>query len=164
MFIYSVRASTIKFFAVIILVIALMISVITVGAEDAVYTSADGSEINYGGIKTKEDRIAFIKQFGIEINEDSEKAEKFRLPENFDRVILGYNQLQVRQGLNLSKYAKKRITHYSYEVTNFKDGEEVYVNLLVYKNKIIACDISSLKENGFVLPLSEVEENMLNNN
>ena len=161
MFIYSVRASTIKFFAVIILVLALLISVVSIGREDAVYTSADGNTVNYGGMKTKEDRIAFINRFGIEVDPESEAAEKFRLPENFDRVISGYNQLQISQGLNLTKYAKKRVTHYSYKVQNYKNDGEVLVNLLIYKNKIIACDISSTEENGFVLPLSEVGEDML---
>ena len=99
----------------------------------------------------------------MEVDPESETAEKFRLPENFDRVISGYNQIQISQGLNLSKYARKRVTHYSYKVTNYKDGGEVLVNLLIYKNKIIACDISSAEENGFVLPLSEVGEDLLKN-
>lgn len=157
MFIYSVRASSVRFAALIILVLALLVSVITVGAEDSVYASGE-SEINYGGMKTREDRIAFIKQFGIEVDGESEKSEKYRLPENFDRVISGYNQLQISQGLNLTKYAKKRITHYAYKVTNAAKEGEVYVNLLVYRQKIIACDVSSLEENGFVLPLTEAKE------
>ena len=158
MFIYSIRASTIKFAALIILVLALLVSVVTVGAEEAIYVSGEGSAVNYGGMKTREDRVAFVEQFGIKIDPESEKSENFRLPENFDRAISGYNQLQISQGLNLTKYAKKRVTHYSYKVTNPKEGGEVYVNLLVHRQKIVACDISSAEENGFVLPLSEAGE------
>ena len=157
MFIYSVRASTIKFFFVIALVLVLLVSVVTVGAEDAIYTSAEGGQINYGGIKTREDRIAFISQFGIEVDPDSESSDDYKLPENLDRALSGYNQLQIAQGLNLTKYVNKKVTHYSYRVTNSKKTGEIYVNLLIHKQKVVACDVSSTEGEGFVLPLTEAQ-------
>ena len=83
------------------------------------------------------------------------------MPENFDRVILGYNQIQKKQGLDLSKYERKRVTHYAYEVTNYEHDGTVYVNLLVHKNKIIAADISSAANGGFVLPLVDIDTEKL---
>jgi hypothetical protein len=67
---------------------------------------------------------------------------------------LGYNELQRRQGLDISKYAKKKITRYTYTVSNYEgyDGE-VKANLLIYRNRIIACDISSADPGGFVEPI-----------
>ena len=107
MFIYSVRASTIKVLGVVLLLAALFGVIIFSGQSEVVAASAAG-EVNYGGIKTKADRIAFIKGFGIQIDESSEEENAFRMPDNFDRVILGYNVLQQKQGLDLSKYQKKK--------------------------------------------------------
>ena len=83
------------------------------------------------------------------------------MPDSFDRVILGYNELQKRQGLDLSKYAKKRVTRYSYRVSNYDSDGEVYANLFVYRGRIVACDISSADPEGFVIPLTLVERDKL---
>ena len=153
MFIYSVKASTIKLAAVICIALAILVSVTAFGDAGAVYASADGVTVSYGGIKTNEDRIEFIEGFGLRVKESPVREEKITMPENFDRIILGYNELQKSQGLDLSKYTKKNVMHYSYEVTNYDYDGTVYVNILMHKNKIIACDISSGDKNGFVLPL-----------
>lgn len=161
MFIYSIRASTLKFFACILLCITVLAVLLTIGTADSVYASADGREINYGGIKTNEDRVAFIEGFGIRVKSDPIREESFTMPEDFDRVILGYNQIQKMQGLDLTKYSRKRVTHYAYEVTNYDAEGPVYVNLLVHRNKIIAADISSASDGGFVSALTEFDRTKL---
>ena len=83
------------------------------------------------------------------------------MPENFDRVILGYNELQKKQGLDLSKYQKKRVTRYTYKVTNYDAEGDVYANLFVYRGKIVACDVCSANPDGFVIPLTLVERSNL---
>ena len=158
MFVCSVRASTLKFFALIAVTLAILITVLAVGEGDAVFASANGVEINYGNIKTKEDRIAFIEGFGLRVDAGSETEEAFAMPESLDRVLLGYNELQRSQGLDISKYLRKKVTHYSYRVTNYEAEGEVFVNLLIYKSRIIACDISSAESSGFVLPLTEIDK------
>ena len=160
MFVYSVRSSTVKICAVVLVAI-LATLILALSGGTAVSASSDGTGINYSGIKTKEDRVAFIEQFGIKIDEGSEKEESFKMPDSFDRVILGYNELQKKQGLDLSKYAKKRVTRYSYRVTNYNSDGEVYANLFVYRGKIVACDVSSLSPDGFVVPLTTVERDNL---
>lgn len=161
MFIYSVRASTVKFFAFVILTLALVVGAVSLGEEQAVLASGAGTEIDYSGIKTLEDRVAFIGRFGVRVDADSEESCPFTMPESFDRVIVGYNELQKRQGLDLSKYAGKRVTRYTYEVENYKSEEQVLVNLFVYRGKVVACDISTADPEGFVLPLTQVEGTML---
>jgi hypothetical protein len=153
MFIYAVRARSVKFFAVLLVALAVLLGILLGGGS--VPASAKAQEINFSGIKTEEDRIAFIKSAGVEINPDKAAEEaSFVMPERFDRVMLGYNEIQKRQGLDLSKYAKKKVTRYTYEVKNY-DGYEgiVLVNLLVYRNKIIGCDVCSSDPEGFVEPL-----------
>ena len=164
MFVYSVRASTLKFFAVIGVCLVLLITFATLGSGETVYASVDGRTINYGGMKTAEDRIAFIESFGLRVDPASETEEQFSMPENFDRVLSGYNEIQKSQGLDLSKYTKKKVTHYTYKVTNYDFDGPVYVNLLVYRSKVIACDISSGDPKGFVLPLCDIDTEKLKQN
>ena len=164
MFVCSVRSSTIKFFAVIILTLAVVFSAVALsGRDSAVYASAAGREINYGGIKTNEDRLEFIRSFGLEVESQPTAEEQFSLPDNFDRVISGYNEIQKTQGLNLTKYAGKKVTHYAYTVKNYNFDGKVEVNLIIHRNKIIACDISSTEQGGFVLPLVGIDPAKLKN-
>ena len=161
MFIYSIRASTIKVCCVILLFAVILTGLVLSGQGGVVQAASSATRIDYSGIKTKEDRVGFIRGFGIEIDEGSEQATQFRMPDSFDRVILGYNELQKRQGLDLSKYENKRVTRYTYKVTNYDGEGEVYANLFVYRNRIVACDVSSASPDGFVLPLTLVGNDIL---
>lgn len=159
MFIYSIRASTIKFFCFVIAALLLLLGAVTLGG-DAIYASASG-EVDYSKIKDNGDRVAFIESFGIAVEDTPVEEESFTMPENFDRVILGYNELQKKQGLDLTKYAKRRVTRYTYRVENYDHDGEVQVNLFVYRGTVIACDISSADPTGFVAPMTLVDKNKL---
>jgi hypothetical protein len=66
-------------------------------------------------------------------------------------VFTGYNEIQKRQGLDLSKYKKKNVMRYTYEVKNYKDYDgTVYANIIVYRNKVIGGDICSADVTGFI--------------
>ena len=158
MFIYSVRASTLKLFACIFTCIAVLGVLLAIGSGETVYASVNGREINYSGMKTNEDRVAFIEGFGIKVDPTPVREESFTMPEDFDRVILGYNELQKKQGLDLSKYARKKVTRYAYKVTNYDAEGDVYANLFIHRGKIIACDVSSVSPDGFVVPLTLVDK------
>ncbi len=158
MFVYSVRASTLKFFAFVLVTVALLFGIVIYGSSEAALASSGATDINYGGIKTNEDRVAFIENFGIEVEDTASSEKSFKMPDNFDRVIAGYNEIQKSQGLDLSKYANKKVTRYTYKVTNFTDSaKSVYANLFVYRNRIIACDVSSAEPDGFVYALTRID-------
>jgi hypothetical protein len=106
--------------------------------------------IKYNGIKTEEDRAAFIKQFGYEIKEIPIETREVTVPEQFDAVYEKYNDIQKAQGLNLSKYKGKTVVKYTYEVTNYDYDGTVLATILVYKDKIIAGDICSADGTGFM--------------
>lgn len=154
MFIYSIRASTVKLIGIITLAFVLGLGLLLSGQSGVVSAMSYSTEVDYSGIKTKEDRVAFIEQFGFKVDEGSESEEAFRMPRDFDRVILGYNELQKKQGLDLSKYQNKRVTRYTYKLTDYPADGDTYANLFVHRGKIVACDISSDSPDGFVLPLT----------
>ena len=161
MFVYSIRSSTVKFFGFLLLTLALVVGVAVFGSGESVLASSDGVAVGYSGIKTDEARRDFIEGFGIELAADEAEEQSFKMPDNFDRVILGYNELQKKQGLDLSKYARKKVTRYSYKVTNYNSDDDVYANLFIYRGRIVACDLSSANPEGFVIPLTLVKGDML---
>lgn len=159
MFIYSLKASTIKFCAVLCVALATLITLIAfipvVAVGDDVSASADG-KINYGGIKTNEDRIAFLSQFGWQVKPEALESVEVSVPEKFDKIFSAYNEIQKSQGLDLSKYKGKKVYRYTYEITNY-DGYSgtVYANILVYRNKVIGGDVCSADIKGFMHGLSK---------
>ena len=151
MFIYSVRASSVKFFVVVMLTLVVFLGVLLAGNTAL---AASGTEIDFTGMKTEEKRIAFIESFGVDV-EGEEEEVSFVLPDNFDRVMLGYNEIQKRQGLDLSKYHGKKVTRYTYEVKNGDYEGATFVNLIVCRGRVIAADVSSGDPESFVIPLTE---------
>jgi len=153
MFIYSVRASTLRFFTVITLTIAALVAIVFFTTSEAT-AFASSSAVDFDGIKTNEDRLKFISQFVDGVSGEPSESETFSVPENFDRIMLAYNEIQKSQGLDITKYKNKKVTRYTYEVEKWGTDEiPAFVNLIVYRNKVIACDISSKDPTGFVKPL-----------
>ncbi|MGM9682785.1 MAG: DUF4830 domain-containing protein [Eubacteriales bacterium] len=157
MFIYSLRASTLKFFAVICVALVTLITLIafipTFG--DATSASADtlskSVSYNFEKIKSNDDRVALLSQFGWTVKNDPVQSVEVTIPSSFDKIFTGYNEIQRRQGLDLSKYKNKNVMRYTYEVTNY-DGYEgtVYANVLVYRNRVVGGDICSADVSGFI--------------
>ena len=154
MFIYSLKASTIKFFAVICVALATLITLIAfipVAAVDDDAAVSANADIDYSGIKSNEDRVEFLAQFGWQVNPEAIESIEVTIPEEFDKIFTAYNEIQRRQGLNLSKYKNKEVTRYTYAVTNYENYDgKVYANVLVYRNRVIGGDICSADASGFI--------------
>ena len=155
MFVCSVRAGTLRFFGAVFLALTLFLTVLVL-CEPGDTVAASGEEalevVHYAGIKTDADRVALLSSFGWQVAGEAPSATvEFSLPEEFDRVLLGYNELQKAQGLDLARYKGKTVTRYTYEITNYEGYEgKVYANLIMYKNKVVAADITSADPQGFV--------------
>ena len=152
MFVCSLRASTVKFFGIVVLTIAVLVGALAFG--NTAVEAAASATVKFSGIKTNEDRLEFISRFGIEVAGEPCEVKSFSVPENFDKIIAGYNELQKSQGLDISKYKNKKVTRYTYETDGYGDYKgKFYVNLIVYRNTVVACDVSSADRGGFVEPL-----------
>ena len=154
MFIYSIRASTLRIFAVIVIAIAALAIIVALGASDTSALSVSNESVDFDGMKTNSDRLKFISQFVNGVSGEPSESVTFSVPENFDRIMLSYNEIQKSQGLDITKYKNKKVTRYTYELDKWGEDEvPVFINLIVYRNKVIACDISSQDPTGFVKPL-----------
>lgn len=158
MFVYSMRANTLKFFSVVSAALVALVTLIAfIPSFEPVTASASEeitvfhSEVSFDKVKTNEDRIAFLKQFGYEVEEKAIEEAEVTVPEEFDKVFAGYNELQKKQGLDLSKYKRKKLMRYTYKVTNYEGANgDVYANILVKGNKVVGGDISSADASGFI--------------
>ncbi len=155
MFVYSLKASTLKFFAVICVALTALIAMITFipgydGGELGYIATGSSKEINYSKVKTNEDRIGFLAQFGWQVKEEPIECAEITIPKEFDKIFTGYNEIQKRQGLDLERYKNKKVVRYTYEVTNYGTDEKVYANVIIYRNKVIGGDICSADVTGFI--------------
>jgi hypothetical protein len=149
MFVTTLRANTLKLIGIAVLsfmiVAALVIFVPT-------YESTAASEsVKYEKVYSNSDRVEFISGFGWQVAQTPIEEVTVSIPLEFDTVYLGYNDIQKAQGLNLAKYKGKEVVRYTYEVTNYEGYEgKVYVNLLIYRNKVIGGDVCSADSSGFI--------------
>jgi len=135
MFVYTLKASSIKFFAVILLSVAVLVTIVAVIPDFDAVGEVAAVTIKYNGINTEEERQSFLEQFGYEINKTPLDITEVTIPEEFDSVYKKYNDIQKAQGLNLNKYQGKEATRYTYEVTNYGYDGTVLATIIVYKNK-----------------------------
>ena len=157
MFIYSMRAGTIRFFGILSVALVALVTLIAFVPE-LQPAAATGNEvvettesISFEKVKSNEDRIAFLAQFGWQVEEAPIESTTVTIPREFDKVFAAYNELQRAQGLDLSEYGGKTVERYTYKVTNYEGFEgTVYANLLISRNRVIGGDICSADADGFV--------------
>lgn len=174
MFIYSLRASTIKFFGIVCVALVALIALIAfvpayasgntepaagnVGGIQADAPSSGEATVTYSydKVKSADDAAKFLTQFGWAVDAGSVESDEVTIPAEFDKVFAGYNELQKTQGFDLSKYKKKEVIRYTFTVTNYAKNsgtdykDTVYANVIVYRNRVIAGDICSADVSGFI--------------
>ena len=97
-----------------------------------------------------DERVNFIASLGVEVDSENYSVKSVVIPQEFNDVYIQYNNLQKQAGYDLEKYVGKTVTQYTY---CFKGSDVKRVNLLVYKQKIIGGDISSVHIDGQMIAL-----------
>lgn len=154
MFIYSLRASTVKLVGVICVALTVLITLIafipTYSVSSPTYAGTS-VQYSYDKVKTAEDVVEFLSQFGWTVEATPKEVKTVTVPAEFDKVFAAYNEMQKEQGLNLAKFKSKDVTRYTFSVTNYPEYTgTVYANVLVYRNRVIGGDICSADVSGFV--------------
>ena len=126
-------------------VVAIAVGVISVQGG-TVSASADQK-----GVKTNEDRVAYLESFGWTVEPEPLAVEELLIPEEFDETYTQYLELQSSQGFDLTQYCGMRVKRYTYVITNYPTGETgVQAGLLIYKNTVIGGDVLSPQLGGFI--------------
>lgn len=150
MHIYTVKASSIKFFAVVFLSVA---ALVMLAAFVPSYSAVSGealAALKYTGIETNDERIEFLKQLGYTTLPEPSEVVEIVIPEKFDSVYEMYNNIQRSQGLDLTRYKGKKAVRYTYSITDYEGYPNAIANIIIYKDKIIGGDVCSVGENGFI--------------
>ena len=94
------------------------------------------------GIKTNEDRVAYLEGYGWQVSPEAAAVEELALPDEFGTEYSEYLALQAEQGFDLTKYAGKRVKRYTYVVNNYPTGEaNVQAHLILSRNRVIGGEI-----------------------
>ena len=105
-------------------------------------------------MKTEAGRVAWLKGNGWEVETPAQSENRVLIPGTFSQVFSSYNDLQKRQGFDLSRYSGKEVTMYTYRVTNAPASEgEVLAVLYLLDGAIVGGDVHSTALNGFMEPL-----------
>ena len=145
MLVVSVRMKYLKRASVIVL-IAVIISFVLMAFLGARVKKV--SSIH--PISSNEDRVAFLNGCGWIVSDKDIQEADIIIPSEFNAVYTEYNNLQKKQGYDLSFYKGITVKKYTYEVKNYPNTvENVRANVLIYKDRVIGGDVSSIELNGF---------------
>ena len=101
-------------------------------------------------LRDNEDRIAYLKELGWEVDEEPVESMELELPEELTGSYAAYNELQLAQGFNLRDYLGQGVSRWTYQVRNYPDRpEDVQLNLYLCEDRPIAGDIIAGGEEGF---------------
>lgn len=124
-------------------------------AQEADQAEDEQQELVTAEVKTGEQRIAYLAQCGWEVDESTCVVQEVIIPSEFSGNYQAYAELQARQGFDLEALKGKRVKQVTYTVTNWPDEKEgVVANLLIYKNRVVAGDITSMSADGFTRALT----------
>ena len=162
MFVCTVRSKKLKWILLAVLVL-LAAGAFWYASHSSKPAANDGVITLKAG--TAEERLAFISQFGWDVDEDPVAVEEVRIPAQFDEVYERYNAVQKAQNMDLSVYAGERVKKWTYSVRNYPGYEQqegvVELNLLIYDGCVIGGDVCSTEQGGFLhgfdRPLAEPE-------
>ncbi len=111
------------------------------------------STSSYGLVKScyddEKERFSLLSAYGWQVAEDYE-VKTVKIPEVWSEVYKNYNELQKKQGYDLSLFKGQTVTQYTYKILNHPKGEEVFAHILVYDGVIIGGDIMSTAIDGFM--------------
>jgi hypothetical protein len=101
-------------------------------------------------LRTNEEMAAYLSGLGWEVESAPTEEKEVLIPDSFDSVFAAYNELQVSQGFDLSRYCGKKVMAYTFRVTNYPIDCEVLAVIYLFGGKVVAGDIHSTALDGFM--------------
>ena len=146
MFLVNFRASNKKI--VFCLLMFTVIVVLTVAIRLNSFDKQSEIVVECG---TEAEVSEYLESFGLQLGECT--TDSITVPYEFNEVYTNYNNIQQSQGFDLSEYKGKTVNRYTFAVLNHPDGQDVFVEVLIYNKTVIGADIYSTSVDGFISPL-----------
>ena len=160
MVILTAKVSKGKLAAIVLLIIFVVVLLaVLLKNADAPAPAETGEEmtVTAENVRTNEERVAYLAQFGWEVSAEPVQTQEVRIPTDPSDVFERYNDLQLAQGFDLHDYAGKTVRRYVYEVENYPNGDgQYYATLLICKGAVIGGDVCAAEKggvmHGFAMP------------
>ena len=152
MFVYSVKRNQLKLVLIVLFVI-FSVFVLAYLAKNSKTEQTSGEKKITVAAADEQQRIAFLSQFGWQVDESTAEVSEVIIPEEFDEVYSSYNDIQLQQGFDLTRFAGKRVKKWTYTVTNYPGYENkicIRATLLIADGKVVGGDICSIELDGFM--------------
>jgi hypothetical protein len=151
MFIFTAKLTRKKLAVALGAIGALLIGVILLMSGGGNAEASASAAPSHKGVKTAEDRVAFLEAHGWTVSAGSEECQEVVIPKEFDSAFEEYNALQKSQGFDLSKHKGRRVARYIYLIEDHPTGRSpVYASVLIHKNTVIGGDLQNPAPDGFI--------------
>ena len=153
MFIFTAKFNKKKAVAIVLVLAIILFAIVLIAGrnsqttEEPIVTSAIA--------RNNGQRVQFLRSLGWEVDEDAIEEQNVLIPRTFAGIYEEYNNLQLSQGFDLSRFGGVEATRYTYRILNFPDYEnDVVADIIIYRGEVIAGNIQSIAHDGFMLGLS----------
>lgn len=104
--------------------------------------------------------VEYAENLGWSVEPCPKEISHFTIPEKFNEVFETYNQVQRASGFDFEDFKGKRVTRYVYVLKNHTESQnqEVFFSVIIYESRIIAGDISSSSQSGFMHGITEISK------
>ncbi len=134
----------------LLLIIAVLVCMALICGEIYVAGNQDANA------STNAQRLRFVENIGCSVISDKPYVKTVTIPEVFSDVYVNYNSLQKSAGYDLTLYKGCEVTVYAYSINPPENySGECVCNLVVYNDRVIGGDISSVALGGFMLPIKK---------
>lgn len=148
MFIVTAKVPKRRYFllgALVILAVLVAILALRGGKKDA---ASDDPSLQ---AETNEQRVAYLESLGWEVDAEPIEALKLTLPDELVEPYRSYNEIQLKQGFDLTPYLGETLDRYTYCVNNYPGRPRgCQADLYVYDGTVVAGDIVCTGANGFI--------------
>ena len=151
MFVFSVKTDR-KHLALGLTSFVAVVAAVVVAASAPKSGAVAGKPLDFK-VTSAEERVALLHDLGHEVLLDSETVEEIRLPDDPDAALTTYEALQTPSGLSLLKHCGKRVKLYTYTVTNAQTDGTVWAHMYIYRDRVVAGDITAADPEGKQVPL-----------
>lgn len=156
MFVLSVKMNRKRIGGILLLFLGITLLLLFLfGKKTPAVTETSGSLTQK--VANTAEMVSYLNSFGWEVAEEPCEIVEISIPTEFNDVYQKYNKLQQSQGFDLSVFKGEPVKRFTFEVRNYpEETEYVRANLLIYQERVIAGDISSVKADGFMQGLQSI--------
>lgn len=147
--VFTIKAKPKTIFGIILAITGVIVVVLTFVGNHSASTSAAAPV----SCTTAKERQDYIESLGYD-TDGKESSKQITIPSTFNDVYNQYNDIQKQQGFDLTQYKGRTVTLYTYNITNYKNKDNIIADLMVSDGTLIGADLCDTSaDDGFLVAL-----------